>query len=131
MLPVSSGVSGSIRSYSNDECTVLSRKFGTDVPDSTVYTLLPTVQNSDYFDLCNVGVMVLFLFLPNVQTARLQIQIYMFIKINVCYFIRYYGQWPKLGRHIVTFLLIYNVLKSCLTLFMCGLEPEYLSLCTD
>jgi hypothetical protein len=65
---------------------MFSRKFGTDVPDSTVYTLLPTVQNSDSFDLCNVGVMVLFVFLANVQTARLQIQIYMFIAINVCYF---------------------------------------------
>jgi len=64
------------------------QKFDTDVPDSTVYTLLPTVQNSDYFDLCNVGVMVLFIFLANVQTARLQIQIDMFIIINVRYFMR-------------------------------------------
>jgi hypothetical protein len=91
MLPVSSGVSGSVRSYSNDGCAMFSRKFGTDVPGSTVYTLLPTVQNSDYFDLCNVGVMVFFLSLTNVQTARLQIQIYMFIKINVCYYVRYCG----------------------------------------
>jgi hypothetical protein len=106
---------------------LFSRTFGT----SMVYTLLPTVQNSDYFDLCNVGVMVLFIFLASVQTARLQIQIYVFITTNVCCFVRYWGLWPKLGRHIVTFLLIYNVLKSCLNLFMGGLEPEYLSLCTD
>ena len=91
MLPVSSGVSGSVRSCSNDGCTMFSRKFGTDVPDSTVYTLLPTVQSSDYFDLCNVGVMVLFIFLANVQTARLQIQIYVFITINVFCFMRYWG----------------------------------------
>jgi len=91
ILPVSSGVIGSVRSYSNDGCTTFSRKFGTDVPDSTVYTLLPAVQNSDYFYLCNVGVMVLFIFLANVQRARLEIQIYMFITVNVSYFIRYWG----------------------------------------
>jgi hypothetical protein len=91
MLPVSSGVSGNVRSYSNDGCTMFSRKFGTDVPDGTVYTLLPTVQNSDYFDLCNVGVVVLFIFLADVQTATLQIQIYMFITIFFCYFMRYWG----------------------------------------
>jgi hypothetical protein len=91
MLPASSGVSGGVRSYSNDGCTVFSRNFGTDVSDSTLYTLLPTVQNSDYSDLCKVCVTVLFVFLTNVQTARLQIQMYVFIIKNFCYFIRYWG----------------------------------------
>lgn len=69
------------------DALTFSWKLGTDVPDNTVYTFLPTLYDIDCFDLCNVGIMVVFIFLADVETARWQIQIYLFITINDCYFV--------------------------------------------